>query len=248
MTLVACGTDRRGTGGGSPARAGAEAARRGGGFGRRAGWAVAGLAAAVLCAAPAVADEEDDEGDRGGSVEDRGVPGVLAEGGEGLTDADLVGLALGGVDRPPLPGEEVVYRATVANGGGAAVEGGLLAQHVPEPLEVVGVDQGGAVEEGIANWRVDVPEDGEGVYTVRVRVPEDAEAGDRVVSTACLLLDRDAEPSACASDTLLIADQTVLSKVGAIVDRDGLVRAVGVGVLMLLVWLLWRQWGAVRKA
>jgi hypothetical protein len=190
-----------------------------------------------LCAAPAVADEDDPE---------RGLPGVLSE-GEGLTDADLVGLALSGADQP-LPGEEVVYRATVANGGGTPVEGALLAQHVPEPLEVLEIDQGGLVEEGVANWRVDVPEDGETVYTVRVRVSEDAEAGARVVSTACLLLDRDAEPSACASDTLLVADRTVLSRAGELVDRDGVVRAVGVGVLMVLVWLLWRQWGSVRKA
>lgn len=228
MTLVACGTDRRGTGGGGPP-------------GRGPGWAAAGLAAAVLCAAPAVAEEGE------GTGQERGLPGVLTEDGAGVADADLVGLALSGVDQPPLPGEEVVYRATVANGGGTPVEGGLLAQHVPEPLEVVDIDQGGVVEEGIANWRVNVPEDGESVYTLRVRVPEEAEADDRVVSTACLLLDRDAEPSACASDTLLVADRTVLSRVGEIVDSDGLVRAVGVGVLMLLVWLLWRQWGASRK-
>ncbi|GAA1465788.1 hypothetical protein NE857_23810 [Nocardiopsis exhalans] len=226
MTLVACGTGRRVAGG------------RGGGFGRRSGWALAGLAAAVLCAAPAVADEDDPE---------RGLPGVLS-GGEGLADSDPVGLALFGVDQPPLPGEEVVYQATVANGGETPVEGALLAQHVPEPLEVLEIDQGGLVEEGVANWRVDVPEGGEAVYTVRVRVSENAEAGVRVVSTACLLLDRDAEPSACASDTLLVADQTVLSRAGELVDRDGVLRAVGVGVLMVLVWLLWRQWGPARKA
>ncbi|WP_026119901.1 hypothetical protein [Nocardiopsis ganjiahuensis] len=231
MTLVACGTDRRGTGGGG--------GRAGGGGGRRAGWAVTVLAAAVLCAAPAVADEEEKEW---------GVPAGLSEDEEGFTDADLVQLALSGPGQPPVPGEEVVYRATVANGGAEPVEGGLLAQHVPEPVEVLDIDQGGMVEEGVANWRVDVPENGESVYTVRVRVPEDAKAGERVVSTACLLLDRDAEPSACASDTLLVADRTVLARVGALVDRDGLVRAAGVGVLMVLVWLLWRQWGPARKA
>ncbi|PWV57150.1 MULTISPECIES: hypothetical protein [Nocardiopsis] len=205
MTRVACGTDRRGT------------------FGRRAGGVVAGLVAAVLCAAPAVADSG------------------------GFGDADAVRLSLSGVDEPPLPGEEVVYRATVVNGAGVEVEKGLLAQHVPEPLTVQEVGEGGIVEEGVANWRVDLPEEGEGVYTVRVRVAEDAEVGERVVSTACLLLDRDAEPAACASDTLLVGDPTVLSRVGDLMDRDGLVRAVGVGVLMLLVWLLWRQWGASRR-
>lgn len=226
MTLVAGGTGRRGAGG------------RGGVLGRRSGGVLAGLAAAVLCAAPAVADEDAPE---------RGLTGVLSE-GEGLTDADLVGLALSGAGQPSLPGEEVVLRATVANGGGGPVEGALLAQHVPEPLEVLEIDQGGLVEEGVANWRVDVPGDGEAVYTVRVRLSEEAEAGARVVSTACLLLDREAEPSSCASETLLVADQTVLSRAGELLDRDGVVRAVGVGVLMVLVWLLWRQWGSARKA
>ena len=191
---------------------------RRGAFGRRAAGVVAGLALAGLCAAPASADD-------GG---------------------DAVGLSLSGVDRSPLPGEEVVYRATVVNGGAGEVEEGLLAQHVPEPLDVREVGQGGIVEEGVANWRVDLPEDGEAAYTVRVRVPEDAEQGERVVSTACLLLDRDADPVACASDTLLVGERTVLSKVGEAVDREGLVRALGVGVLMGLVWLLWRQWGASR--
>lgn len=225
MTLVACGTGRRGRGEGGGAR--------------RVAWTGTVLAAAVLCTAPAVADE---------GKRESGLPGVVSEGGEGITEADLVGLTLSGPDRSPVPGEEVVYRATVANGSGVAVEGGLLAQHVPEPLEVLDVGEGGRVEEGIANWRVDVPEEGQGVYTVRVRVPEDAEAGERVVSTACLLLDRNAEPSACASDTLLVAERTVLARMGELVDRDGLVRAVGVGVLMVLVWLLWRQWGPSRKA
>jgi hypothetical protein len=245
MTLFACGTGWRGTSGAGPTRGGGRPVRRerGAGFGRRAGGAVAGLVSVVLCAAPALADEEG----ASGSGRERGLPGVLAEGAEGLTETDLVGLSLSGADQPPLPGEEVLYRATVANGGADAVEGGLLAQHVPEPLEVVGLDQGGVMEESVANWRVNVPEDGESVYTLRVRVPEDAQAGERVVSTACLLLDRDAEPTACASDTLLVADPTVLSRVGEAVDREGLLRAVGVGALMLLVWLLWRQWGSARR-
>ncbi|MFE9246526.1 hypothetical protein [Nocardiopsis sp. NPDC006938] len=191
--------------------------------GRRVAGVAAGLVVAVLCAAPAVAD------------------------GGGAGDTGTVGLSLSGADPAPLPGDEVVYRATVVNGGGDPVERGLLAQHVPEPLVVGEVGQGGIVEEGVANWLVDLPEGGEGLYTVRVLVPEDAEPGERVVSTACLLVDRDAEPVACASDTLVVGDHTVASRVGALVDRDGLVRAAGVGVLMLLVWLLWRQWGAARR-
>ena len=227
MTLVACGAERQGV--------------RAGGSGPRSGWVVSGMAAAILCAAPAMADEE-------GAGGERGLPSVPSGGGDGIADAELVGLALSGADQPPLPGEELVYRATVANSGGAPVEGGLLAQHVPEPLEVVGVERSGVLEEGVANWRVDVPEGDEAVYTVRVRVPEEVEAGERLVSTACLLLDRDGEPAACASDTLLVGEQTVLSRVGAVVDRDGLIRAVGVGALMVLVWLLWRQWGVSRRS
>ncbi|MEU3308768.1 hypothetical protein ACWGSK_09740 [Nocardiopsis sp. NPDC055551] len=182
--------------------------------------AVAGVAAVALLTAPASA---------GG------------EGGAGA-EAELVGLALSGAPEPPPAGEEFVYRATIANDGGEEVVGGLLAQHVPEPLEVVEVGQGGVLEEGVANWRVDVPVGGESEFTVRVRVPEETSGEARVVSTACLLLERDDEPSACASDTLLVAEPTVLSKVGAAIDREAVVRAVGVGVLMLMVWLLWRQW------
>lgn len=182
--------------------------------------AVAGVAAVALSTAPAVAD------------------------GEGETGADsaLVGLALSGAPEPPPAGEEFVYRATIANEGAEEVEDGLLAQHVPGPLEVVEVGQGGVLEEGVANWRVDVPAGGEAEFTVRVRVPEGTSEEERVVSTACLLLERDEEPSACAGDTVLVAESTVLSKVGAAIDREAVVRAVGVGVLMLMVWLLWRQW------
>ncbi len=190
------------------------------GAGRAVAGTVAGVAAAALLAAPASADGE----------------------GEAGADAALVGLALSGAPEPPPAGEEFVYRATIANDGKGEVEGGLLAQHVPEPLEVVEVGQGGVLEEGVANWRVDVPAGGESEFTVRVRLPEGMPEEARVVSTACLLLERDDEPSACASDTLLVAEPTVLSKVGAAIDREAVVRAVGVGALMLMVWLLWRQW------
>ncbi|GAB3690959.1 hypothetical protein [Nocardiopsis oceani] len=234
MTLVACGTGRRGV-------RKRESVRRGW-FVRGPGWVVSGLAVAVLCAPPAAADEEGagSERDTGGEQE---LPDVLSEGSDGA----LVGLALSGGEQPPLPGEEVVYRVTVANSGEAPVEDGLLAQNVPESLEAVAVEESGLLEEGVANWRVDVPEDDEAVYTVRGRVPEDAEAGHRLVSTACLLLDRDGEPAACASDTLRVGDQTVFSRVGAMVDREGLLRAAGVGMLAVLVWLVWRQRRAFKR-
>lgn len=196
--------------------------------------AVVGMAVAALLSAPAWAQ--------------RGEPATLPAGGEeGAFDAELVELALSGSGRAPLRGEEFTYRATVVNEGDTAVDNGLLAQHLPEPLEVVDVDQGGMLEEGVANWRVDVPAGGEAVYTVRVRVSEEVPEEERVVSTACLLLDREADPSACASDTLLIAESTMLARVGQVLDREAVVRAVGVGALMLLVWLLWRQWGVLRR-
>lgn len=238
MTLVACGIGRRGV-------RKRESVRRGR-FVRGSGWMVSGLAVAVLCAPPAAADEEGagSERDTGGEQE---LPAVLSEGGDGTADGALVGLALSGGEQPPLPGEEVVYRVTVANSGEAPVEDGLLAQNVPESLEAVDVEGSGLVEEGVANWRVDVPEGDEAVYTVRGRVPEDAEVGHRLVSTACLLLDRDGEPAACASDTLRVGDQTVLSRVGSAVDLEGLLRVAGVGMLAVLVWLVWRQRSAFKR-
>lgn len=199
--------------------------------------AVAGVAAVGLWATPVRAEPDEPAG-------------FVLDGGdedEEAVEAGLVGVTLSGAGRPPTPGEEFVYRVTVTNEGGAAVEDGLLAQHVPEPLEVLEVGQDGLVEEGVANWRVDVPEGGESVYTVRVGVPEETPREARMVSTACLLVERDAEPSACASDTLLVAEPTMLSRVGEVFDREGVVRAVGVGALMLLVWLLWRQWGVLRR-
>lgn len=196
--------------------------------------AVAGMAAAVLLSAPASAER----------VEPTSLP---AGGDEGGFEAELVELTLSGSGRSPLRGEEFTYRATVVNEGDTAVENGLLAQHLSESLEVVDVDQGGMLEEGVANWRVDVPPGGEAVYTVRVRVSEEVPGEDRVVSTACLLLDRDADPSACASEALLVAESTMFARVGQVLDREAMVRAVGVGALMLLVLLLWRQWGVLRR-
>lgn len=191
---------------------------------------VAGVAVVVLSSAPALAEH--------------GEAGTLSTGGDGGEfDTALVELALSGSERAPLRGEEFTYRVTVVNKGGGVVEDGLLAQHFPEPLEVVEVDQGGMLEEGVANWRVDVPPNGESVHTVRVRVSEEVSGEERVVSTACLLLEREADPSACASEALLVAESTMFARVGQVFDREALVGAVGVGALMMLLWLLWRRWG-----
>lgn len=202
------------------------------GSGRARASAVLGVAAVLLLSsAPVAADGE------GGSS-----AATPSESG-----AEAPGVALSGDAPSPMPGEEFLYRATVTNDGAERAEGALLAQHVPAPLEVVEVGQDGVLEEGVANWRIDLPAGEETVRTVRVRVSETAPADARAVSTACLLLDRDEEPTACASETLLIAEPTMLSRVGDVFDRDTMIRAMGAGALMLLAWLFWRQWGPAAR-
>ncbi|WP_306370886.1 hypothetical protein [Nocardiopsis sp. CC223A] len=154
----------------------------------------------------------------------------------------FVGLSLAVEGEAPLPGHEMVLRATVANGDpGGAVSGAQLAQHVPDDLEVLDVGAGGVLEGGIVNWRVDVPAGGERDYTVRVRVREDAQGAERLMTTACLLLDRNADPTACASDTVVVAPPTVLSRVSEAVDGALLTRVVGAALLVGLGWLVWRR-------
>ncbi|MFE3461149.1 hypothetical protein ACFXKD_26695 [Nocardiopsis aegyptia] len=171
---------------------------------------------------------------------------LAATGAAADEQAAPVGVSVSGEDGEDgaAPGEEVVLRTTVTNGGGAPVEGALLAQHVPEGMEVVEVGQGGMVEEGIANWGIGVPAGGESVHTVRVRVAEDAAVDERLMSTACLLLDRDAEPAACASDTVRVTERS--AALGWPADRATLVRSVGAGLVLVLLWLLWRRRSAFR--
>lgn len=200
----------------------------------RVGAAVAGLVVAGVCAAPALADGGDGEPSE-------------ASAGSGAEQAALVELSLAAGDEPPGPGEELTLRTTVANSDDVPVRDALLAQHIPGEMEIVEVGGDGVVEEGIVNWRVDVPS-GEGVeYTVRVRMAEGTEDGERVMSTACLLLDRDAEPAACASDTVVVADSTVLSRASEMIDRSTLVRAAGAAVVLGLVWFMWRQGRVLRR-
>ncbi|RKS04590.1 hypothetical protein DFP74_0150 [Nocardiopsis sp. Huas11] len=171
-------------------------------------------------------------------------PGAGAEAGPGDGAGRVdVSVSVSGQDAA-APGEEVVLRTTVANGDGAPVEGALLAQHVPEGLDVLEVGQGGMVEEGIANWGVGVAAGGESVHTVRVRVAEDAALDERMVSTACLLVDRDAEPAACASEAVRVTERS--AALGGLGDRATLVRSVGAGLVLVLVWLLWRRRGVLR--
>ncbi|NYH54391.1 hypothetical protein HNR06_003980 [Nocardiopsis arvandica] len=170
-----------------------------------------------------------------------GVLAAPALADDGAGPAAGMGLTLDAGAQPPGPGQELTLRATLANGGGGAVEGALLAQHVPESLEIVEVGGDGVVKDGIVNWRVAVPAGEETAYTVRVRVPEDAEGRERLTSTACLLLDRDSDPAMCASDTVVVAETTVAGRASEYMDRDGLVRAAGVALLAGLAWALWRR-------
>ncbi|WP_262391456.1 hypothetical protein [Nocardiopsis sp. CNR-923] len=127
-------------------------------------WAATTALAVAVSGGPAWADEGDDAAGRGS---------VLAE----LDRAALVRLVLTAPDEYPLPGEEAEFRATVANDGVSPVEGALLAQHVPEELEIVEVGGEGVLEGGIANWRVDVAEGEVAEFVLRVRVPGGADAG-----------------------------------------------------------------------
>ncbi|WP_241480301.1 DUF4139 domain-containing protein [Nocardiopsis halotolerans] len=178
----------------------------------------AGLAAAVVFAVPAFAAQATG-------------PGLVVDAGA----------------QPPRPGQEFALRTTVTNGGGAPVTGALLAQHVPEVMEIVEVEGDGVVREGIVNWQVDVPAGEEAVYTVRVRAPEGEDARERLTSTACLLLERDSDPTACASDTVVPAEGTVMSRVSEYVEPAGLLRAAGVALVLGLVWILWRRVAVVRR-
>lgn len=158
-------------------------------------------------------------------------------------DVPPVGVTLSSLGEPPEPGEEVLFRATVSNGDHEPIEGALLAQHVPEGMEIVSVGQDGVVEQGIVNWVVDVAAEREVEYTVRARLADDARPGRQMGSTACLLLERDAEPTACATDALDVGAPTLTSRVGEALDGEGFLRLAGAGLLALLLWMLWRGRG-----
>lgn len=174
-----------------------------------------------------------------------GVVPVSAEGAE--EEASFVEVGLSSDDESPGPGEEVLFRATVVNGADEPIEGALLAQHVPEDMEIVEVGQGGVVEQGIANWVVDVAAERDAEYTVRARLADDVRPRRQLGSTACLLLERQADPTACATDDLEVSAPTVTSRMGEALDGTGLVRAVGAGLLVLVLWMFWRRRG-VRSA
>ncbi|WP_017614302.1 DUF11 domain-containing protein [Nocardiopsis salina] len=190
---------------------------------RRVWWAVVGRvgagAAGLMVAASAPAAAEPAEG--------QGEP--------------LVGVSLNGVEGPVEPGEEVRFRITVVNSDRASMEQALLAQHVPDDMEIVSAGRDGVVEDSIANWVVDVPPGEETEYTVTARLNEDVRPGRQLGSTACLLLEREAEPTACATEGVAVAEETVVAKAAGAVDGQNALRVAGAGLVLLLAWLLWRQ-------
>ncbi|WP_328806985.1 hypothetical protein [Nocardiopsis coralli] len=155
----------------------------------------------------------------------------------------LVGVSLNGVEGPVEPGEEVRFRITVANSDRDSMEQALLAQHVPDDMEIVSAGRDGVVEGDIANWVVDVPPGEDAEYTVTARLGEDARPGSQLGSTACLLLEREAEPTACATEDVPVAEETAVAKAAGAVDGESALRVAGAGLVLLLAWLLWRQRG-----
>ncbi|WP_285730154.1 hypothetical protein [Nocardiopsis sp. ATB16-24] len=194
------------------------------------GWMAAVGVMVGTAAIPAYADD-------GG-----GVPQVPPGGGAG--PATRIALVLEAGAEPSRPGHELTLRTTVTNDDGEDVEEALLAQHVPEALEILEVGEEGVVNEGIVNWRVRVPAGEESEYTVRVRAPEETQGRERLMSTACLLLDRTAEPVACASGTVVVTEATVGWRMSEYANAGGPLRVAGVVVVAVaagLVWVLWRR-------
>ncbi|MFV2196116.1 hypothetical protein [Nocardiopsis sp. LOL_012] len=186
--------------------------------------AVAGAMVAAGAGAPVSAD---------------GVTGAAAR--AGLDRSAFVSLRLSADERRPRPGEEVVFRASVANTHGASLRGAVLVQHLPEGLEVTGVGGDGEREGTVVSWGVDVPEGGESVFTLRTRVPEGARDGERLETTACLRYGRGAEPVVCAGDAVTVAESAVLSRVRAFVAQSETLQAAAVALTLVLALLLWRR-------
>lgn len=158
-------------------------------------------------------------------------------------ESSSVGITLEGVEGPTGPGEEVRFDLTVANSDDRPVEQALLAQHLPDGMELVSAGSEGVIEQNIANWVVDVPA-GENVeYTVTARLDDDARPGRQLGSTACLLLEREAEPTACTTENLAVAEEGRGADLAAVVDGEDMLRVAGAGLVVLLVWMLWRRRG-----
>lgn len=167
------------------------------------------------------------------------------DGGEGPDDGGppSVGVSLNGVEGPTEPGEEVTFDLTVDNSDGQPVEQALLAQHVPDGMELVSAGRGGVIEQDIANWVVDVPAGEDAEYTVTARLDEDARPGRQLDSTACLLLEREAEPTACATENFAVVEEGRGTDLAGVVDGENMLRVAGAGIVVLLLWMLWRRRG-----
>ena len=188
-----------------------------------AGWVGAGSAWLLVAAsAPVAAAPEGRESPDGG-------------------ESPSVGITLEGVEGPTGPGEEVRFDLTVANSDDRPVEQALLAQHLPEGMELVSAGGEGVIEQNIANWVVDVPAGQDVEYTVTARLDDDARPGRQLGSTACLLLEREAEPTACTTENLAVAEEGQGADLAAVVDGEDMLRVAGAGIVVLLVWMLWRR-------
>lgn len=189
------------------------------------GWIGAGATGLLVAvSAPVAAETEEGESPGGG-------------------EPPLVRVSLNGVEGPTEPGEEVTFDLTVANSDGEPVEQALLAQHVPDGMELVSAGSEGVIEQNIANWVVDVPAGEDVEYTVTARLDEDARPGRQLGSTACLLLEREAEPTACVTENLAVAQENRGADLTGVVEGESMLRMAGAGLVVLLLWMLWRRRG-----
>lgn len=165
----------------------------------------------------------------------------------GANESPSVGITLDGVEGPTGPGEEIRFDLSVVNSDDRPVEQALLAQHVPDGMELVSAGGEGVIEQNIANWVVDVPAGEDIEYTVTARLDDDARPGRQLGSTACLLLERESEPTACTTENLAVAEEGQGADLAAVVDGEDMLRVAGAGLVVLLVWMLWRRRGMPMK-
>ncbi|WP_026126955.1 DUF11 domain-containing protein [Nocardiopsis xinjiangensis] len=194
-----------------------------------AGWVGAGATGLLVAvSAPAVAAPDEREG-------------------PGSNETPSVGISLDGVEEATGPGEEVTFDITVANGEDRPVEGAVLAQHVPEGMELVSAGSEGVIEQNIANWVVDVPAGEDVEYTVTARLDEEVRPGRQLGSTACLLLEREAEPAACTTENLAVAGEGRGVGLAAVADGENMLRVAGAVLVVLLLWVFWRRRGMLLE-
>ncbi|GHD27334.1 DUF11 domain-containing protein [Nocardiopsis kunsanensis] len=156
-----------------------------------------------------------------------------------------VGVSIDGVDGPVGPGEEVTFDLTVDNSGDRPVDQALLAQHVPDGMELVSAGDEGVIEQNIANWVVELPPGESAEYTVTARLDGGTRPGRQLGSTACLLLERETEPAACATENLAVVEEGRGADLAGAAGGEHLLRVAGAGLVALFVWMLWRRRGVL---